>query len=143
MELVSTFFADTALMKHSPRDTLRIVRMLLENPLLWAQGARARDAQGKRVKPHDPKAVCWSVNGALAIASNSRGITPPSMLRYLDSIVKEWGMVAPVWLDGPEIWEGCDVFNDERPHRFILALLDEAIARLETPCSTGNRTTTL
>jgi hypothetical protein len=131
MELVSTFFNDRALMKRTPRDTLRIVRMLLDNPLLWTQGARARDEKGHRVRPNAPTAVCWSINGAIAIASNERAITPPSLLRFLDGIVKEWGMVAPVWLDGPEIWDGCDVFNDERPHRFILALLDEGIARLE------------
>ena len=131
MELVSTFFNDRVLMKHTPRDTLRIVRMLLENPMLWAQGARARDVQGRRVTPNSPRAVCWSLNGALAIASNPQGITPPSLLRLLDGIVKEWGMVAPVWTEGPEVWETCDDFNDQRPHRFILALLDEAITRLE------------
>ena len=138
MELVSTFYANPALMKHSPRDTLRIARMLLENPVLWTQGARARDSQGKRVKPNAPTAVCWSVSGAIGIASNRWAIAPPELLRMLDSIVKEWGMVAPVWLDGPEIWEGCDDFNDQRPHRFILALLDEAITRLESTC-TGNQ----
>ena len=131
MELVSTFFADQALMKHSPRDTLRVVRVLLEDPLLWAQNSRARDAQGRKVRPNDPSAVCWSLNGAIAIASNVRAITPPSLLRFLDSIVREWGMVAPVWEGDPKVWETCDDFNDQRPHRFILALLDEAIARLE------------
>lgn len=134
MELVSTFYETRALMKRPANEILRIVRMLLENPILWTQGARARDAKGKRVKPNDPRAVCWSLNGAIAIASNEQGITPPELLRLLDGIVKEWGMVAPVWLEGPEVWEGCDDFNDQRPHRFILALLDEAITRLESTC---------
>jgi hypothetical protein len=131
MELVSTFYESRVLMKHTPRDTLRIARMLLDNPVLWTQNAMARDAKGQRVKPNSPRAVCWSLNGAIAIASNPQGITPPPILRLLDDIVREWGMVSPVWLEGPEIWESCDDFNDQRPHRFILALLDEAITRLE------------
>ena len=119
-------------------EILRIARMLLSDVRLWAQGARARDIEGHRVQPHDPRAVCWSVSGAIAIASNPHGITPPKIIKLLDEIVKEWKLVAIIWpppdvdpAGCPEIWESSDDFNDARPHRFILALLDEAIERLE------------
>ena len=133
MELVSTFYASPELMKRSPLETLRIVRKFLEDPEVWTQGARARDAIGQRVKPHHPSAVRWSLNGAIAIASNEWGITPPQLLQLLDDIVREWGAVEPFWLPkgGPEIWETCDDFNDQRPHHLVMALLDAAIKRLE------------
>lgn len=119
-------------MQRPANEILRIARILLSDPILWAQGARARDVNGVRVKPHHPRAACWSVNGAIAIASNPWGITPPPLLRLLDGIVREWGLVQPlICVDGFEIWEDSDDFNDQRPHRFILALLDEAIARVE------------
>lgn len=132
MQLVSHYFETSSLMVRPANEILRIARILLSDITLWTQNAHARDELGQRVKPNHPAAVCWSINGAIAIASNPYGITPPSIHRLLDSIVREWGMVQPLFQEGGvEIWEDSDDFNDQRPHRFILALLDEAILRLE------------
>lgn len=133
MQLVEQYFETSALMVRPPHEILRIARILLTDISLWTQGARARDALGKKVKPHDPRAVCWSLNGAIAIASNPHGITPPGLLMFLTNIVKEWRLIVLLYkADEFELWEDVDDFNDQRPHRFILALLDEAITRLET-----------
>ena len=133
MELVSHFCANPALMCRPPQEIFRIARMLLTDIELWSQGARARDEDGHPCLPHDARACQWSMNGALAIASNPYGITPPALLELLDGIVKEWKLVERLYLEGGvELWETCDDFNDHRPHRFVLALLDEAAARAAT-----------
>lgn len=134
MELVSLFYQDRVLMVRPPRDIFRIARMLLSDIELWAQGARARDERGLPCKPHSPRAICWSLNGALAVSSNPYGITPPSLLEVLDGIVREWGLVQRLYLSeyGHEVWEDCDDFNDQRPYRFVLALLDEAVVQTGT-----------
>jgi hypothetical protein len=135
MELVSSFYSNPSLMVRSPHDIFRIVRMLLSDVELWAQGARARDENGEPCKPHSPHACCWSLSGALAIASNPYGVTPPVLLKFLDGIVQEWKLAQCYFRDpdtGYEIWEDCDDYNDNRPHRFLLALLDEAVARTAT-----------
>ena len=139
MDNKGAYQARSALMRRPAVEVLRIARRLLNDPQLWTQEARARDLRGRPVRPNSPKAACWSLGGALAVASNQYGITPPTILRMLDLIVREWGMVDKLWPDddtpGPEIWECAEDYNDIRPHHFVLALLDEAIKR----CSVNNQ----
>lgn len=132
MQLVNHYLESPQLMVRPAHEIVRIARILLSDINLWTQSANARDEYGKRVKPNHPSAVCWSMSGAIAIASNPYGITPPSLLKLLDGIVREWGLVQ-LLAQTPdfELWENSDDFNDKRPHPFILALLDEATIRLE------------
>lgn len=52
-------------------DILARTRDLLPTPAQWTQGAMARDAEGKPVRPDAPAAACWSLFGALLCASSS------------------------------------------------------------------------
>jgi hypothetical protein len=121
------------LMQRRAHEVLRIARCLITDVTLWSQWARARDLYGNPVRPHDPTAYCWSLNGALSVASNPYGITPPALLEFLDSILREYGLVELLYCEeGITLWETCDYFNDMHPHPEVLALLDEAARRTAT-----------
>lgn len=135
---------DQRLMCRPPNQILRIARLLLSDIRLWAQGARARDEEGKPVSPNHPRACCWSITGAIAVASNPQGLVPPYFLRILDALAFELGMLKPLMppinpqqeqldaLLAPTIThESVDEMNDYGQHDEILLLLDRAIAVLE------------
>ncbi len=126
-------------MRLSPSRTVQAARMLITDVQLWTQHARARDAWGRRCKPNSLRATQWSMNGALAVVSNPHGIAPPYLLRRLDRLAIELGMVTCLfpepydeWKDGCfEIWESCDDFNDYRTHADVLNLMDTVALGLQ------------
>jgi hypothetical protein len=102
-------------------EVLKCARALLDNEEHWAQGARARDERGRNVRPEDPSAVKWCLEGACARVSNNYGITPPDLLALFEQIVRDdYGIE-----DGNGSW-----WNDNRDHESMLRLLDDAVARL-------------
>lgn len=105
-------------------EIFRITRVFLSSEVLWTQGARARDEDGRIVKPHSPRAVCWSINGALALASNPLGVTPPVLLRVLDYLARQHGLARRCSPQG--MWEDVDDVNDNCTHATVLGLLDDA-----------------
>jgi hypothetical protein len=57
---------------------------ILEDPRRWTIEAQARDQHNRKVHIDDPTAVSFSIEGALALASNDIGVVPPPVLRILD-----------------------------------------------------------
>jgi hypothetical protein len=142
--MIPIYKLDQRLMCRPPNQILRIARILLSDILLWSQGARARDESGRAVPPNHPNACCWSLTGAIAVASNPQGLVPPYFLRILDVLAFEMGLLRRVMnpvsareqeLDEllcPSIThESVDEMNDYCHHAHVLQLLDRAIAVLE------------
>ncbi len=132
------------LVQRHPNEILRIARILIGNIYTWSQGARARDDHGRPVPPNHPRACCWSVLGAIAVASNPRGLVPPYFLHTLDALAYERGFLRLVlppandwerYLDsklGPAVlYESVDEMNDFCTHTHVLNLLDAAIHATE------------
>jgi hypothetical protein len=136
--------ADERLLCRPPVEVLKIARILLDDMWLWSQGARARDEEGLPVPPNHPRACCWSITGAIAVASNPYGITPPFFLRVLDARAWELGLLRRVMpplsrrdeeldaqLPPTMTYDSVDDFNDYCYHGHVLELLDSTIAMLE------------
>ena len=102
-------------------ETLRRARWLIEEPDRWTKGEAARDGAGRAV-PHDsPSAVCWCVDGALALAGAS--VDPMNPACYVAAISHLRDVV------------GTNVagWNDHREltHAQMLSAIDRAIGELE------------
>lgn len=106
---------------------LEDVRIVLCDPERWTQHVRARDAEGYEVRVEDPEAVCWCIEGAIAVVCNPYGITPPHVLKALDKVVFA--------IMGRDV--GVGYLNDMVMHEVIMQLLDEAILIEEV--RSGNR----
>lgn len=50
----------------------------------------AADENWRPVKIIDPRAVRWSIEGAVGLASNDFGVVPPAILKFLDGVVHEY-----------------------------------------------------
>jgi hypothetical protein len=101
---------------------------ILENHLSWCQGAKALNASKQSVRIASPGAVALSIEGAIGRVSNSAGIVPPFILKYLDALVLEL-----VGEPGePSVYNEHDTgwFNDSFDHESILQLLYLAQQRL-------------
>ena len=48
------------------KTTPRTVRELLSKPTSWTKNAYARDQHGKPVRPNDPSATSWCLEGAIS-----------------------------------------------------------------------------
>lgn len=102
------------------KPTLQILKEALEllvDPDRWTKYTRARASDGTPVRPEDPTAVCWCVEGAVAVLSNEYGVLPPQLMKALDRAV--WS------LSGEYLSAG--VYNDKVTHPLVLLLLQEAI----------------
>ena len=66
------------------------------------------------VKPHDPAAVCWDVEGAIAIECNPYGILPPFFMKLMDEVAGKYG------------FDSIGQFNDTYTHEHILRIMAEA-----------------
>lgn len=125
-----------AVMAHSPSITVRVARALISDSRLWTQGARARTELGRKVRPNHPEACQWSIAGALAVASNSMGLTPPALLQYMDQCAQHWGLVSNYteidkYGEVHVVWDTIDDFNDIRPHYMIMDFMDAVAASLQ------------
>lgn len=70
--------------ERTPSEILLATKQRLR-PDAWTKAAVARDARGRNVKPLDPNACCWCVEGALAVESNPYGLIPPILLQLIDA----------------------------------------------------------
>lgn len=103
----------------------------LSDPNSWCQGAKAMDATGCMVRPMDPDAVFFSIEGAVAYHSNLVGVVPPYMLRLLDQYVLDFlniGEPAGIWNEHDIGW-----FNDYATHDTVVRYLDYVRSRLDAP----------
>lgn len=96
---------------------------LLSNEDLWCAGAHALDAERHKVRANDPKAIAWSLEGAVALVSNQYGIAPPAILKLLDLAICRMLSV-----EDPGILNTHDAgwFNDSVDHQDIIAVLELA-----------------
>jgi hypothetical protein len=103
-------------------DVLRQARALISDPARWCRAAAARDHHLAPTFPTDPQARRWCVQGAVRrIAEDELPVFQPA-LRYLAQFAPN-GEVTLV--------------NDRDGHAAILALLDAAIAWLESAAVDG------
>jgi hypothetical protein len=98
-------------------DVLKDVRELLSDPNHWTKGAYARDARDNFREPRAPDAVKFCLLGALARFDASE--YEPALSRLAVGVQRR-GQNATL-----------AQFNDASSHEDVLALLDEAIARMK------------
>lgn len=96
---------------------LREARALIQDPERWTRGVLARDANGREVDEHADAAVCWCLEGAVARVCAQSGC----------GFYEAWGPVRSAAAFVP-----LAEFNDSHSHADVLAVLDKAIARLES-----------
>ena len=110
---------------HTPLDVLRAVRTLLTDENHWTKRQYARDTDGLPVRATEPEAARWCVLGATGKVC---GIHPGD-----DEAEQDGSLYRQTFdvLNRIEPWPA--VKNDEGDHADMLALLDRAIASLETP----------
>jgi hypothetical protein len=86
----------------------------------WCQDAQACTTDRRPVRPRDPNATFWSIEGAIGYVSNQAGVVPPFIVRYLDALVLE--------ITGCGM--GVGWFNDTYDHGTVIDFLEEAYRRL-------------
>jgi hypothetical protein len=106
-------------------DVLQAARNLISDPAHWTQGYWARTADGDLVQPEHPMAVCWCVAGAV----NKVGLLDKKAI-WMAIIALETILDVTPWKR--LLFD----YNDEHTHAEVLALLDRAIARLQTESTT-------
>jgi hypothetical protein len=121
MPSVEDFFehTDSLTSGKSALQILRETRQLLSVKERWTKSARARDQFGNVVRPEDPRAVAWCLEGAVARVCNPFGITPASIMRLLDRTIRI------IYYTEEDVT--ATVYNELMPYGSILYLLDEAI----------------
>ena len=100
------------------------MRDLLADPVHWVQGAKALDADGLKVNPCSPEAVCWCIVGAFqkVQAKGSRSC-------IYDCLTEDpAGKYLQVELDKTQAYRRPWVFNDKRNHPEVIGLIDAAIS---------------
>lgn len=98
---------------------------LLRDPCCWERGrfpqlqpdARARDLHGRAVRPENPCAVCWDIEGAVALMCNNWGILPPYFMLLLDSLAQEYGI------------DGINLLESVATHESVVTVLERAVVR--------------
>lgn len=96
-------------------DVLKAARELIRDPARWCQDAFACDADGDAVHTLDPQAVRWCAVGALNKVAPSSEVSADA-----------YGLLEVA--AGPICVSD---INDAEGHEAVLAVYDEAIARLE------------
>jgi hypothetical protein len=109
---------------------LRAISNAFASPGAWCQGAAAKNADGQRVSPGAPSAVCHCLMGLIS------QIQPPAVgVAVEDELIITIGPAAPEVLDGREVAAWNDA--DGRTHAEVLEAIDKTIARVEAEtCST-------
>jgi len=103
----------------TPEEILLAASKTLEEPQCHTPWHRALNAQGARVLPQDPQAVCWSVLSAVSKACNNHGIVPPYFIVLFDvTLIEDYGFEL-----------GIDYFEQYVSHGEVLGLIDKALKR--------------
>lgn len=105
---------------------LRRARVLITDKTKWTQGEYARDKDGDRCLPDEPRAVCWCANGAYAKAAHEAGYNVALHFTPLDIAAREIaGEIAELINDGEKL------VGEMTPHEAVLVLFDVAIGHYE------------
>ncbi len=110
----------------SPALILFRAKEILSAPEQWTNRARALNDRGERVRPEDPAAVCWNVNGAVSLSCNKYGIFPPYFVVLLDEVARE--IAAGCGLAG---LTGLIEFEESFEHEDVIELLQIAVERTQ------------
>lgn len=131
-----------------PATVLRSARAILTDPEQWTEKALARDVHGEPVRPNSPNAVCFCLEGAIALCSNLGGVLLPYFSNLLDEQVRLHPvtqthselLVVPLPKDEGDVDTDdmfneptycASLFNDTFRHDIVLDLLDRAIIAAE------------
>lgn len=87
--------------------------------------AMSLNAEGKPVKPQDPTAVAWNMEGALARHCNEWGIIPPSILQHVDYCVPLYSVYVQLPMS-PDHFATFGDFGEYYHHEHALGLLNYA-----------------
>jgi hypothetical protein len=102
---------------------LRAIRSVVSDPSRWCQGAAAKNADGQRVSPGVPSAVCHCLMGLIG------QIQPPAVsIAVEDELIVTFGPPPPDTLDGSDVAAWNDA--DGRTHADVLEAIDKTIARM-------------
>lgn len=119
----STVFLDRCNALMQGQDPITILRRALEiirEPEQWTPKARALDAQGARVRPEDPTAVRWCIEGAISLACNPYGLLPPYFMKVLDEVATEYGCY------------GVNLLEDAFDHAGVVGFLERVIEKIQS-----------
>lgn len=73
----------------TPQNVLLRALWVLRDPNRWVSFSRAVDEDFNSVPVNDPRAARWSIEGAVAAASNPEGVLPPFFMKLLDEVSLE------------------------------------------------------
>jgi hypothetical protein len=73
----------------TPQSILLRALWVLRDPNRWVSFHRAADVNYNWVPANDPRAVRWSIEGAVAMACNPEGVLPPFFMKLLDEVSLE------------------------------------------------------
>jgi hypothetical protein len=107
---------------------LRAARARIIDSRAWCRGELALDARGEIVEPHDPRAVAWSMLGALGADGANTSAFAPDRRRecdYLKQALRARGFTAQA--------DPLSTFNDDPATRHVdvISIYDAAIAMAE------------
>jgi hypothetical protein len=98
------------------------IKNLIQDPAHWTQGTHARNKIGNPVKPADPDACQWCLDGALGKVTNIE------IAGYRNNL--EYQRANALLLNATQELFGVSNFveiNDEGSHHEVLAILDHAM----------------
>jgi len=98
------------------------VLVLLQNEENWTRYAPSRNAEGQHVKPIDPTACTWCIEGAIAFFSPG-GLIPYTLLRHIDAGAREFLPSYAVDMDWTVSEFNDELFDHEMLIRFLNFLL--------------------
>lgn len=104
----------------TPLNILLRAFWVLRDRRRWVNFAYAVDEDWNEVHVTDPTAVRYSLEGAVAMASNPYGLLPPYFMKLLDEVIME--------LYGEDGGVGC--LEEYCGHRTVLLVLKRAIERV-------------
>ncbi len=112
-----------------PRTILRRAIEILSVPEQWTRFASASDEFGNHVRPEDPRAVAWCIEGAISVASNRFGIVPPYFMLILDRVAQD------------DYESPCVTLLEQSAaldHQRLMTFLGKVMDRLPVPCAHGD-----
>lgn len=95
------------------------VRFILGDEANWTRYAPARNAEGLQVKPSDPRACTWCIEGALAYVAPG-GLIPYTLLRHIDAAAREFLPMYVVDMD----WTVSELNDELFDHEMLVQFLD-------------------
>lgn len=107
---------------------LKFLQELFSKEENWTKGAYARNADGNAVLPiNDPTAKCWCTVGAIQLFNEKNKVSASERANptFREVMNEKWP------------FEAIATINDEQGREAILAVLKEAIQRIESKGTTA------